>query len=366
MKLITVLLMLALTWYLAGTNRQPVMMALAFAGAALMVIMLIFSQYIRFRIHAEIPSQPNIARKNTQTSFTLHTRNTSRLPVNRFRLTFSMQYTTERFFSATRRLNGSCAGRRGDRDNDSLFYFTAPYCGVIRLKLKWLKVYDYLMVFSASKKIKNVSEEILVLPEPKEMRLEMPPFGYYTAEPISPETSDRPGDDHSEIRLVREYRDGDLIRHLHRNYSARTEKLWIKEFQHENDYIFDFLLDTSGTKRLNAAQWDAFYELISSVMYSLLREEVILRVFWVDQKRGGLRLFELSSREDIDRLMTELYRSDTACTPDEWATFTGDMARSGMRINTNLEWFFLEKPVHRFQVKNIEKQLMTDYFIIGR
>ena len=105
----------------------------------------------------------------------------------------------------------------------------------------------------------------------------MPPFGTYTNDPVAESTSDKKGEDHSEVRLIREYRDGDLPRHIHRNYSAKTEKLWIKEYEKENDYIFDLFIDSSSETRLTVEQKDAFFELIFAVIKNLMENDIIIR-----------------------------------------------------------------------------------------
>ena len=170
-------------------------------------------------------------------------------------------------------------------------------------------------MFSCSKK-PGSKNEIFVLPKPKKLRIILPEFGAYTANSITESSSDKSGEDHSEIRLVREYRDGDLTRHIHRNYSAKTEKLWVKEYNKENDHIFDFTADTSGSE-LTAELLDA---------------------------------------------MT----SDLSCTREEFSRAAAGLSSEGMVINTGLEWFFLGQHVFTFNRGNVVNELLGNIFDLRR
>ena len=236
MKKFVTLLIIAAAWYFAGMNRQPYVMAAAICGMIFVVFSFVFARVQKHFLSADLPDQENVIYKDHENPLVIHTENRSRLPVNRYRVTVLMRYKGSKN-SSLRKLNGSAGRRNDNKENISVLYYNAPYSGTIRISLLRLRVYDFFMIFSSSKKLENVMREVIVLPVPKKMNIAMPPFGTYTNEPVAQSTSDKKGDDQSEIRLIREYREGDLTRHMHRNYSARTEKIWIKEFQKENDYI---------------------------------------------------------------------------------------------------------------------------------
>ncbi len=361
MKKIVALLIIAATWYFGGMNQHAPMMTAIICGMIFILLSFILSRIMRHNISADIPPQKNVTYKNIETTFFIHAQNKGYLPVNRFRLNFFMKYRTEKHKSK-KRLNGSASGKRYNEENLSEFYFIAPYCGIIDIELTRIRAYDYLMLFSSSKRLKNTKSEILVLPQPKEMHIIMPPFGSYTNDPVAESSSDVSGDDHSEIRLVREYRPGDLTRHLHRNYSARTEKLWIKEYQKENDFIFDFLLDTSSDTPLKTDEMDAFYEIIMSVLHTILQNDVIIRVHFYDKNKGGIRTIQISHADKTKELICELYRTNTICNSEEFRMFRGNLGDNGMIINAKLEWYFNNNCIYSFNKEIIEHELVNNIF----
>ena len=274
-----------------------------------------------------------------------------------------MKYKTDSK-GTQKKLNTGVSGYT-DGDTASEFYFTAPYCGLLEINIKKVRIYDYFGFFSNSKKVSSEVYEIFILPEPKTMNLYMPAFGTYTSHPVADSSSNKAGDDHSEIRLLREYRDGDLMKHIHRNLSTRTEKLWVKEYNRENDFIFDLFLDTSDTA-LTTQTLDALYEIVFTVLGSLIEKETIVKLHWYDRNSGGIRIAEISDRETLHETVPLLYKSDLRCTSDEFHNATGNIDGSGMLINSQLEWYFNNKHIYTFNNEAVEHELIENVFDLRR
>ncbi len=361
-KLFALIIIFAI-WYFAGMNTQSAVLAAVISIAAVLLLSFVFSRVMRNRIDVYIPQQNSLALKNTYTPIKLSAKNKSVLPLNRFSVKIEMKYRTDSSGSQ-KKLNSSAAGCN-DGETTAMMYYTAPYCGLMDVRLKRLRIFDYFGFFSNSKKLRSEAYEIFVLPQPKNINLLMPPFGTYTSHPVADSSSDKSGDDHSEIRLLREYRDGDLMRHIHRNLSAKTEKLWIKEYNRENDYIFDLFLDTSDAE-LTTELLDALYELVFSILDSLIKNEVIVKLHWYDKSIGGIRNAEISDRKKISEIVPQLYRSDMKCTSDEFGFAVGNSTKSGMLINADLEWYFNGEHIYSFNIEDVEKELIGNVFDLRR
>ena len=121
------------------------------------------------------------------------------------------------------------------------------HCGIYRMDARWVRIYDYISLFSRKKKI-TAQMEVAVLPTRYPMRLEY----LHTAE-TGDERADKkapfPGNDYEEIRQIREYRDGDLIRHIHWKQTARSGNLWVKEYEEEEEGRFVFSLTAGAGKK---------------------------------------------------------------------------------------------------------------------
>ncbi len=346
-------------WYFAGMFRQFELMTAALCIAVLTILLTILAIYQKRRLSLRLKKTRDIAFKKVEKEIAVLAENKSALPVNRFQVRLRLRYMTDR--KATRKKYIGCAGsKKMNEENFSSFYLYAPLCGILEISLLRLTVFDPLSVFSSGKKLRE-SGQLLVFPIEKPMQIILPSSGSHDNIPLTDTSTPKKGDDHSEVRLIREYREGDLLRHIHQNYSAKTDSLYVKEFSRENDFILDLLLDTSFSDT-TTEDWDAFYEIIFSVMTSMLRLEYTLNVFYFDRSRNGLMEFRVSDSADCAELMAQLYLADKKCTHEELYG-NSDLHRTDlMVINTHAEWFCAGKPIYRFHKELVEKELSSVVF----
>ena len=355
MKKITAVLILLVLWYFSGMFRQPAVMSLILCTVFVMLILFGLAIYQLFHIKISLPKAKIITYKNAENRIEFNVGNESRIPVNRFKVIFLSGYsgTKKRI---KKKFNGAALGRNENDDNICEFFMIPPYCGLVDIELKKIKVYDNIALFSLSKKLKD-HVQIFVLPVPKLMNISMPVFGGYDNMPMTEILSHKSGDDNTEIRQIREYRTGDLYRHIHHNYSARTDSLWTKEYRKENDFVFDILIDTSHEGALSIEYYDALYEILYSLIYTLIQNEMMLKVHWFERQLNGLRTFEVNNEREALEMMAALYVSDSSCSSQEFSGAAAVLDNVSMRVNTSLEWYFGGRMVYRFSVQDIEKQL---------
>ena len=320
--IITFLSMLAI-WYFAGMFRQTWMMVLAVTIAVLAVLMTADAIYQRRRLKLTMQKSRSIAFKKIEKEVVVHAENSSRLPVNRYKVKILLRYDNDKK-GVKRNLCGCAGSRKENAGNTSEFYITAPYCGLIKAEMTQYRVYDPLTLFSSAKKMSEAPKQ---------------------------------GDDHSEVHLIREYRPGDLTRHIHHNYSAKTDSVWVKEFTKDNDLIFDLYLDTSDSSSLMTDDWDAFYEIVFSVLIALVRRNIAVNVHYFDREQGGVCRFDVSSEALCAEVLAKLYLSDKECKSGELFGNTDIHAPGRMLINTKLEWTFSGRPVYQFHKEKVEAEL---------
>lgn len=362
MRKVAAFIILALAWYFAGMNRQPYVMAAAVCGVLFVALMFIMSRLLKHNMTVVLPKQNNIVYKDNESELSVQAENSSRFPVNKYTVSVNMKYRGEKK-GVSRKLSGRADSKKGNSNNTATIFFTSPYSGIIDVSLTKLKVYDYFAIFSSGKKLVNVKEQMVVLPPVRKMNIQMPPFGNYTNEPVAESSSDKKGEDHSEIRLIREYREGDLTRHMHRNYSARTEKIWIKEYQKENDFIFDFFIDSSTDVQFDAAQRDVFYEVVYSVLGNLIEYDVIIRIHYYDRDKGGLVMYEMTRKNELDDFAVIMMKTDVFCSREEYtAVCKTDALSQSMIITASLEWLFNGQLIYKFDNNNAVQELTERYF----
>ncbi len=357
MKKIIALLLLILLWYFAGMYLQPAVMAMAICCAILIPVLAVFAFVQKRRLTLTLPKTQLVVFKGIEKPVQIYAENKSPIPVNLFKVWLLLSYPHDKK-PLKRKFTGSALGKNHREDNVSEFYLTAPYCGVITLSLKKMRVYDNLALFSSRKRL-NEQTKILVYPVPVEMAIHIPAAGSYQNEPVTDTASDNRGDDHSEILMVREYRPGDLQRYVHQNYSARTDSLWVKEYKRENDAIIDLLFDTSSDIPINAETADAMYEILYSLIITLLHKEVLLKIHWYDSHRRGLVEYSLENTEQAAEMLAMLLNADTTCTKAVFAGAMQVLPPETMTVNSSLEWTFRDKTVYRFHKDVYRRELSS-------
>ena len=362
MRKLAAFMLIFATWYFAGMNRRGPMMATAICAVIIVLASFVISRVMCRKTDVLIPLQGLFAYKKAQTPFDLDIINNTILPVNYFRLSFFMKYHRER--KRIRKSFSGSAERKGMK-NESIFYFTPRYSGMIDIELKRLRVYDHFGLFSSSKRLRGRTAKIYVIPFPRPIKLSDQFFVSAVGEPTAETVSDGRGDDFSEIRQIREYRDGDLIRHLHRNLSARTGKMWVKDYFRDNDRKIDLWLDTSSEGRLAMARTDAFCELMSAVIIGCTRLGLTLRVHWMDKTGDAPGEMEINSPEMVPDLFAAFFRASKECSASEFNSVFRDTDK-GMVINTSLEWIMNGELIHRFDEKKIDSEIDGKVFSIGR
>ena len=362
MKKLLCIITLTAACYFAGMNNQPSIIAGVICIALVLIISLVFPRAIKGGINAEIPPQNKIIYKNTENKLSVRVNNLNRLPVSRISLYIDISYKENKKNRVRKKFRTSAAA---NGNTDTSVYFTAPYSGTIEASIYKIRIFDYLSLFSCSKKIKDSIIEIYVMPVPKKLNLIMPQFGFYTSNAAAESSSDKTGDDHSEIRQIREYRDGDLTKHIHRNYTAKTQKLWIKEYNKENDFIFDLIADTSDIT-LTPDILDAFFEIVFSIANTLADKDIIVNLHWYDRKLNGMQSISISSSETLEDAAAMLFSSDLRCTSQEFFNAQAADTENCMLINAKLEWYFLGQHVYSFNLPLIENELTVNIFDLRR
>ncbi len=362
MKKFTAFALLFGIWYLAGIYRNKTLMTAAICAAIAVLVLIVSARVMRHCISVKIPPQNRIAYKNTEKLFNVQAYNKGIIPVNRMSVMLNLKYKNAKKISR-KKFYGSASGKKDNDSNLMGFYFIAPYCGALTLSVKKFRVYDWLSIFSSGKRAK-CSEELFILPIDRNIQIQLPPIGTYDGDPVTMLNSDKKGNDNSEIRLIREYRQGDLYRHLHRNYTARTGTPWIKEYYKENDFVFDLLLDTSGELPPNEEDMDAFYDISYSVISALIKSEAIVRVHWYDKNKKMLASETPQNTEQLNHLMTRLYQTDTECSPSDIQGTSSELGKNKMVINTRLEWYFMEKHIFSFTKQMFHSELAGNIFVL--
>jgi uncharacterized protein (DUF58 family) len=238
------------TYYLAGMYRSLPMIVLCVMELLLYAMLFLLSRYFKRNLSAEFFKRGDSAEKSTELPCGVRVRNRGKLPAGR--LEVCLRLTCGQDLEYEKKL---CGG--GEPGGVLWFGVLSPYCGLLRIQMNRIRVYDYLSLFSAGKPADD-KMTIAVFPKERALRITFRAFGRSGDSSGEDQTARRIGDAHSEIRQIREYRAGDSNRHIHWNQSVRTDMLWTKEYETETDAPADVFLDAGGLREASAENAGAF------------------------------------------------------------------------------------------------------------
>jgi hypothetical protein len=277
MRKIGMLLVILVTGYFAGVYRNEPLMVMVVTEVLLMAVMWLFSILLRQTLSIGFASSSGEASMGDCFSCGVAIRNKGLLPVSRFRLSLSSGYEggkkkPEIIYGGT--LKGE---QRLSVDVD------CRHCGIARVSADKVKVYDYLSLYSTQKKI---GTSMMITVYPKDMAAGISLKGLKEAQQImqggSAMTPYSGGND--EIRLLREYREGDSVRHVHWNLTARMDELWVREYDSERDVPLHFFIDLRGLGPANekdgGVEKDGFFVVLNSLLLGLLEDAGYIKVWW--------------------------------------------------------------------------------------
>ncbi len=173
--------------------------------------------------------------------------------------------------------------------------YNSLHSGSLVFTVDEVRVYDFLMLFSLKAKIRdNNSCSITVLPSagsiavPSSIRSE-------TAGESNEYSKRFAGDDPSEIFDIRDYREGDRIRRIHRWLSEKYNTIIVKDFGEPISESVLILVDFSE----NADFSESILDLLYGVINILLKNDIKPCVKWYGAEQGKINEFSSNTVFDV-------------------------------------------------------------------
>ncbi len=349
-------LFIFLSWYMAAMYRIPSLMALSLAQIFLLLLLFLMTRYFRKNFQAGFVRKRETVRKKDRVSVKIWTENRSFLPLGRYRLQFYSRYEKSRK-GRSFHYDGSIDGKK--REEEEL-YLEADWCGKLYLSLEQKQIYDYLSLFR-SRVREDQEEEIAVLPSSQPLTVIFSEADTWEKQDQGDGTSRAERSPGGEIRQLREYAPGDLLRGIHWKQSARTDKLLVKEFQREEEEEVSLYLDFSGEKEPGTEEMSAFYQILSGLLLGLLKEKAVVRVEWTEAEKQSLYP-RVTTEEESVALLLFLYDREENLFLKKAA---GKNFGKDFTLNLNREIYYREQCIHKFSLENCEKELKETKLILS-
>lgn len=349
MKKFAFIPLLFLLYYIASMYGSPALMAVFLSQIFLAAAMWILSFYLKEHLTVSFCDLLVPAVWREPLTLQLDMENKSRLTVSSFavRLTIRFEDTGK---ENRRTVLGNCQCGK----DHCVFEDRMKHCGIYQVHIKWLKIYDYLSLFSRKKTIES-RMEIIVFPPKTDIKMTFYPSDRSGEDPqqIKPFSA---GNNYEEIRQIREYRPGDPPRHIHWNQTARTGSLWVKEYEGETKGQVWLYLDMEGLPEKSPDEKDLFYLLLYAVLRELLKEGRTVQICWTGREKHGLYRKEVCSEAECRDFFLLLYRRQRipeGLGSGDRKTEIGDI----MRLTDDLSLYRGNRLLRQFSKENLIQEL---------
>ena len=352
MKRFLFFFLILFTWYMAAMYRLQSLMALAVAEIILLFLLFFLTRYLKKNLTAGFCENRVILKKGEKTGIKIWIENSSVFPVGRYRLEFTRAYKKmKKIFS----YEGSIDGKKRQEEELPLEF---PLYGKFWITLAEKQVYDYLSLFKFKTKERQEAE-IFVLPSNRSLNIEFLSGNIGESRGYGEADLKLLGNS-GEIRQLRKYMPGDLVKRIHWKQSARTDQLLVKEFQQEEEESVFLYLDFSGEKEADPKEMSAFYQILSGVLSGLLKKKRGVQVSWRNSEGRFLQRMVQTEEESMS-LFLVLYDMQ------EKLFFEGisETNHPGEFIlNIHRELYFKDNCVCTFSLENFEEELEKTKIII--
>lgn len=301
MRKIIYFIFLIVTFYLAGRHKLKTLILLVFSVLILFIILFLTTKYFKKNIDVEIEVSSRKVKKGNIIKGSIVVINKSFLPITRF--TIKVEYFNNKVLKpAVKVIKGYVPANSTTKME---FQMKSKYCGILDLKIKEIKVYDYFLLFKRKKKIQS-HKEVLILPSGYPLKSEVQSNDYIYFPLEEGRNSESLMNQPPEILWIDKYKHGDSMRDIHWKLSARNDEILSKKYSSDIQNRITFFIDLRTEKDISIERKDVFYELCSSISLGLIENKVSHIVRWYDIKNMSMVEELVRTEEDYINMIENL------------------------------------------------------------
>ena len=271
------------------------------------IILAVGAAFLKIRVYCDSP----VTERGKAASVKIIVYNRSPLPVSS--CSVKIRYKVSAPFEEELPFIHTAAVPLGGRTSETVsLNFLPKHCGSISVSIKSVRLRDLMGLTSVRKKI-GFSTQITVLPAVLPISAAVESNYVYSAE-SNVFSREKPGDDPSEIFMLREYRDGDRHNLIHWKLSGRSENFIVRELSKPVGSRLLIAADTGSCRSAEGADrvLDAAFSLSCS-----LAERGVAHTIALPCTGYGLRTAEIS---DADALYAEAAEISRSIKELEWTS----------------------------------------------
>lgn len=301
MRKIIYYIFLIFTFYLAGTHRLKVLNLLVISELILFISLYLTTRYFIRQIDAKVELHSGEVKKGNTIKGKILVTNKGYLPITRFCI--KIEYFHNKVSKTEmKKIKGYVAAKSKTQVE---FHMKSQFCGIVNLRIKEIKVYDYLSLFKKKKK-GNSHIEILVFPSGYKLKSEIESKNYIYFPLEEGRYSETLVNQPPEILWIDKYKEGDSLRDIHWKLSARNNEVLTKKYSSDTENRITFFIDLRKERDISIEKKDAFYELCSAISLGLVEKKVSHLVRWYDNKKASIIETLVRTEEDYLNMIEEL------------------------------------------------------------
>jgi uncharacterized protein (DUF58 family) len=251
--------------------------------------------YVYGRLKVDLVSVMHVAKKGEVVPISIQIDNPTVFPVARIKLylTYKNSYSTQQY------RKNYVVSVDANTKSSVICNLYSEYAGNLEVSLNYFRIYDYLKLFSLSRK-KKTQLTVAVLPVYYELPQNLLTSLYTGTVESDYYSAIRSGDDPSEVFSIREYREGDRQQRIHWKLSRKQNQLMIKEFSEPLNCSVLLFVDLCIPEDINRMIFmDSILECALSLSYSLLMAGQMHYFTWYDEKNGACTRIRVSREKDL-------------------------------------------------------------------
>jgi uncharacterized protein (DUF58 family) len=352
------ILVTLVTFYIALIYASATLGLLAFSEAALVVLAFFYLLFTRKKIEVEMRIPIMVADPGGKVTIVMHAKNSGYISCTKIRYRIKGGHA---FLKKMRGhwLDGDVVDP-GETTYQDVIY--PKIAGNYTFELEKIRFYDMTGIFFLDRKMRQIAQ-VQILPEIRDVRVRISEHvrNFYG----DADTYDdfRPGEDHSEIFAVREFRAGDRIQSIHWKLTAKADELLVREDSHPLACPLVFLLENPRVKKAGQLRGIQYHlSVAASIVFSLMDASCPHYVAWYSGSRQDIVRVRVDDEESYYVFLTA-YMQDCSGQPpfavEEMyrEKYRFDHAIYTMKLGTDGRLLLNEKTLAVFDGKKWESTL---------
>lgn len=309
---VLLVLIAAVSWYLAGVFHSFAIMLYAVCLAVFMLVMHIITRIYKKKTTFSFETEYICAAKDIECPVAINIKNNSGIPVSRIRLDIEVRYGFHNNMTAKQDvLKHSVYASCRRKKEVSVFKLKFPYTGPACIYLKAVYMYDYTGSFRVKLRT-NDYMNVTVLPVIEKGRQSIETFTN-DSNSVHEMYINKAGNSIDDIRQIREYQTDDSYRHIHWNLSARSGSLLVKEFSQETDVKINVIAQVTPDILDDYRKMGDYYDKLAAEAMSLVSDKSIVSLMWYDYEYDAYTKHGITTKESCEDALYELFVYHEKC-----------------------------------------------------